>query len=245
MARPIKLTPELQESALEEFKRYLENGRVSDGILEYSQKLGEIEVTEKANVFFTSGAYLKMLTLIQNLTGEVGWHGTVKREGTTFLIEDILVYPQTVTGAAVTTDEVEYGQWLQMTLTDEQINTCRFHGHSHVNFAASPSGVDTLWYEQILQTLNQDDYYIFLIQNKKGDTFIEIYDLANNIIYENKDIYIEVLADNDLLNEWYTKQKEVIKEPIIEKSIYSKKSRAKDNAKIVKDFYSDWEVKYK
>ena len=33
MARPIKLTPELQESALEEFKRYLENGRVSDGIL--------------------------------------------------------------------------------------------------------------------------------------------------------------------------------------------------------------------
>lgn len=207
--RTIKITDELKTKLMQDFENYLQTNRFSQNKIQFTTNIENcISEENKPAVVFTLAAYTKMNELITREVGEVGWHGTVTRQDNTFLITDIVVYPQKVTGATVTTDEVEYGNWLHMDLTDEQINTLRFHGHSHVNFGVTPSGVDTTWYNQILQTLKEDDYYIFMIKNKRGDIFIEIYDLKNNVIYETKDITIEVLTNQDFLSVWYETQKD-------------------------------------
>ena len=136
--------------------------------------------------------------------GEIGWHGIVERHNNFFTIKDIIVYPQTVSGATVTTDAVEYSTWL-MGLDDETFNHCRYQGHSHVNFSVTPSGVDRQFYDDILQTLQENDYYIFMITNKRSDIYIIIYDYTNNILFETKDITIKVLIDNEDLDLWADK----------------------------------------
>lgn len=205
--RRIKITDTLKEDVLQAFQKYLNTTRLSQNKINFNLDITDVnEDLPRPQVIFTKEAYIKMNTLIEENTTEVGWHGTVIREGNTFTIMDILVYPQQVTGATVTTDEVEYGNWLHLQLLDEQINTLRFHGHSHVNFGVTPSGVDTTWYDQLLQTLSDEDYYITLIKNKKGDVFIELYDLKTNIIYETKDIDIIVQLETESLDDWYNTQ---------------------------------------
>ena len=77
--------------------------------------------------------------------------------------------------------------WL-MSQPDEVFNKLRFHGHSHVNMGVSPSGVDTKYQDDILKNLN--DFYIFGIFNKREDNYLIIYDITNNIVYEDKDIIL-------------------------------------------------------
>lgn len=211
--RHITLTEELKQKALKEFQEKLFNERFSQNKIDFSFDLKEnktLEDKDKVIINIRTDAWLKMWSLVSSESGEIGWHGTVKRiSNKLFEITDILVYPQSVTGVTVQTDDVRYGDWLHKDLTDDQINDLRFHGHSHVNMAVTPSNVDTTWYNQILQSLLKDDFYIFVILNKREDMFIEIYDLATNTIYEKKDIKINViLNDNNYLQNWVTKTKE-------------------------------------
>ena len=52
----------------------------------------------------------------------------------------------------------------------------------------SPAGVDTKYQEDILKNLN--DFYIFGIFNKREDNYLIVYDVTNNIVYEDKDIIL-------------------------------------------------------
>lgn len=210
--RHIKLTEELKQKALKEFQEKLANERFSDDKINFTFNLKdttELVDNDKVVVNIKPEAWLKMWALVSSESGEIGWHGLVTRySDKIFEITDILVYPQFVTGVTVQTDDVGYGNWLHKELSDEQINSLRFHGHSHVNMGVSPSGVDTAWYNEILQGLFNDDYYIFAILNKRDDIFIEIYDLATNTIYEKKDIIINVLiSDTESLQNWVTTEK--------------------------------------
>jgi DNA gyrase/topoisomerase IV subunit A len=220
--RYIKLTEQVKEDALKEFQKLLEDNRFSEDKITYTFNLldkKDLEEKDKIIINITATAYLKMTSLVKTEDKEIGWHGVVERvSDQLFLIKDILVYPQTTTAATVTTDDIEYGNWLHKEISDEEINHLRFHGHSHVNMATSPSGVDTTWYDQILQGLSKDDYYIFMILNKRHEYFIELYDLKTNIIYEKKDIIINILMeDNNYLDNWTKKQKEkyIKKEEVI------------------------------
>lgn len=210
--RHIQLTEELKQKALKEFQEKLFNERFSDTKINFSFDLKnetQLEDKDKVIVNVRPEAWLKMWSLVASESGEIGWHGTVERKANKiFEITNIIVYPQFVTGTTVQTDDVGYGNWLHKELDDETFNHLRFHGHSHVNMSTSPSGVDTTWYNDILQGLSNEDYYIFAILNKRDDIFIEIYDLATNTIYEKKDIIINViLADNNYLQNWVTKTK--------------------------------------
>ena len=202
--RYIQLTDELQQQAIEEFRQKLLTERFSKNKINFTFDLGAEKIDNKVIVNFTPEVWLKMWSLVHSESGEIGWHGTVTRHNEhMYTVTDILVYPQTVSGVTVQTDDVGYGNWLHMEISDEQINSLRFHGHSHVNMSTSPSGVDTTWYNEILQGLEPNDFYIFTILNKKEDQFIEIYDLATNRIYETKDIIINViLSDNNYLSSW-------------------------------------------
>lgn len=148
----------------------------------------------KPFVLFTTKAWIKMLQLIQEYNTEVAAHGIVKRDGLDFLVEDILVYPQTVRAATVDADEVEYPRWL-MSLDDDTHNSLRFQFHSHVNMGATPSGTDNTYYNDMLAQIN--DFYIFAIFNKSLKSYFLIFDKTNNIMYEDEDIGYDVMLDNE------------------------------------------------
>ena len=105
---------------------------------------------------------------------------------------------------------------------DEIYNKIRFHGHSHVNMATSPSGVDDTYQEQIIQQfmsspVDENNFYIFGIFNKKGSYWLNIYDIYNNKFYETDDIsYVFYQSDEQA---WAKEQiKENVKEEVVVKT---------------------------
>lgn len=195
-----------------EFRRQLKDTKTRSGKIELSYPLTTIKNKEKAEIIFTPTADKKLTALVQLCSKEVGWHGTVVRDAekpNRFIIEDILVFPQTVTATTVTPDETDYALWLAG-LDDETFNKLRFHGHSHVRMACSPSGVDTEYQDNILENLK--DFYIFGIFNKNSSNWMMIYDIENNILYEDKDIIYSCNESDE--ERWAEAQiKEFVKEP--------------------------------
>lgn len=153
-------------------------------------------------VHFNEIAYGKMKALVDNCSKEIAWHGTIEQASpTTFIVTDILVYPQSATAATVESHDEYYPQWLD-SLDDDTFNSIRLQGHSHVNMGITPSTVDTDFYETIIQHIT--DYYIFIIMNKHGKIWANIYDVKNNQVYEQQDVV--VTHDGEQFNKWYEEQ---------------------------------------
>ena len=207
--RYIKLTEQLEQQLLTDFMNKIKGNRFSEEKLSFTFDLKQdVKDEDKVTIIIEANAWIKMWGLVSSESGEIGWHMICERvNDKTFLIKDVLLYPQYVTGVTVTTDDVGYGNWLHKELDMDQINNLRGHGHSHVNMGTSPSGVDRNWYNEILQGLAENDYYIFMILNKKDDIFIELYDLKTNTIYDKKDLNLHILTDNIYLSTWLTEEK--------------------------------------
>ena len=124
--------------------------------INFQKNIGTVK--RKATVYFTELAYRKFQALVDGFNNEVAWHGLAYRgedeSKDEYYITDILVYPQEVTGATVTTDQKKYQDWL-MSQEDNIFNNVRMQGHSHVNMGVSPSGVDENLYESILTQLDE------------------------------------------------------------------------------------------
>lgn len=208
--KPIKIPEETQKKLIEDFTKYLTKERMSDAKINYTASITDFIAKNaiKPTVQFTPEAYLKMYTLVQNTSDEIGWHGIVTKHNNLYIITDILVYPQITTASTVTGDDDKYPEWL-VKLPDEIFNKIRFQGHSHVNMATNPSGVDSNFYDAILQSLEPGDYYIFCIMNKKNDLNIWLYDFNQNIIFEKKDITVQIrVGKTNTLDSWLKKNKE-------------------------------------
>lgn len=197
MSKMITLPQEILNQYTKEFYEILRNGKFPDGKVNFTKTLGIVD--RKATVLFTEMAWQKMQTLIREFDKEVAWHGVAERceEKDTYLISDILVYPQEVTGSTVTTDQNEYEMWL-MKQEDDVFNNIRMQGHSHVNMSTSPSSVDLNLYEGILSQLDKDMFYIFMIYNKRGEKTVKLYDLKENILFETADVTVAVKEVGDL-----------------------------------------------
>lgn len=212
MAHVIKITPEMIEEVKDSFYASLPTMRLSEGRIDFHRNLAEID--RRAKLRFTEKAYLKMTVLVSGFDSEIGWHGLAYRsesEPDTFIVEDILVYPQKVTSTTVSPDQIEYQNWL-MTQPDEIFNNIRFQGHSHVNMAVNPSGVDTAFYDEILSQLDDSMFYIFLVINKRGDKHIRIYDMANNTFYGTKDVDVEIMNEIGIDDILADAKKKVVRE---------------------------------
>lgn len=212
MSKLIRLTPENIEEIKAEFAKAL-TGAIPDGRINFQKTFGTIQ--RKAELFFTEIAWYKMQTLIRECDKEVGWHGVAKRvddpEKDAYIIEDILVYPQEVTGTTVNPDQKQYQTWL-MSHPDDVFNNIRMQGHSHVNMSVSPSGVDTTFYEQILHQLDDTMFYIFMIWNKRNERHIKIYDMAKNVLFETGDVNVTVLPDENGIEAFLSNAKKMITE---------------------------------
>lgn len=213
MSKNIKITDESLNEVRKAFEEALSTGKFSDGKITFTKTLGI--VNRKATVFFTELAWLKMQTLIREFDKEVAWHGIAKRgedaSKDEYYITDILVYPQEVTGATVSTDQEKYQMWL-MNHDDEVFNNIRMQGHSHVNMGVTPSSVDTSLYDRILEQLDDDMFYIFMIWNKRKEKTIKIYDLAKNILFDTSDVTVEVLDDGTGIEKFLKDAKDAVKD---------------------------------
>lgn len=196
MSKIIKLTAEYIEECIRDFAETLQNAKIQDGKINYSRTL--VGGGEKATLVFSPMAWYKMHLLIDKFDSEVGWHGTIERgeNPREYVVTDILVYPQEVTGATVNTDQEGYQTWLD-NLDDDTFNALHFHGHSHVNMGTSPSGVDIEHQASIIEQMRGDMFYVFVIWNKKGDKNIKIYDFKENTLFETSDVEV-VVPDNEL-----------------------------------------------
>lgn len=191
--KPIKPTQEMINEALKQLTEKLQRFNCFDGKIKFESDVWEYpESDKKVRIEFTETAMKKQNRLIDDFTTEVGWHGVVTRDPEDplhYIIEDILVFPQVVTGVTVDTDDVGYAKWLAE-LDDETFNKLRYHGHSHVNMGTSPSGTDNKYQDDILGQLTNDDYYIFLIWNKRGECTARVFDLKANTMFDENDVEI-------------------------------------------------------
>lgn len=194
MSKIIKIAPDQYDQLYQEFLASLRQTRISDGKITYTKTFAT--VNRKATVYFSEKAWLKMEALINGFEKEVGWHGIAHRDEDpakdNYYITDIIVFPQEVTGATVNPDQKAYEQWL-MGLNDEEFNNLRMHGHSHVNMGVTPSGVDTNFYDGLLDQLDDGMFYIFMVWNKKGQKTIKVYDFAKNVLFDTYDCDVKVL----------------------------------------------------
>lgn len=211
MANLIKLTPDIVEEAIAAFKAALGTMRLTEGKIVFNKSLASSQ--RKARLLFSELAWLKMTALVSEYPSEIGWHGTARRgDGDAYYVDDIIVYPQNVTGSTVTPDQVAYQDWL-MEQPDEVFNNIRFQGHSHVNMGVTPSTVDTAFYDEILSQLDDTMFYIFMVINKRGEKTVRIYDMAKNLYFGTGDVSVEIRNDGvgveDLLKDADAKVKQV------------------------------------
>ena len=204
--KPISVPDATKKALMIDFKKYLATLKTDSGKVNFTATITSKNAVEKPIVYFSTTAYAKMQTLVQCASTEIGWHGTVERNKNVFIVKDIILYPQTITATTVTTDDTLYTNWLGAQ-PDEIFNLIRFQGHSHVHMVTTPSGVDLNYYNDILETLRKDDYYIFAILNKRNEITMQIYDFTQNTLFENADITLDVIADDGtLMKQWTTAQ---------------------------------------
>ena len=217
--RPLKLTPKLIGELTDEFREQLQEYNTHTDRINYSKNLSDIfkktsdEKTEKIQVNFTADAYLKMMQLVSTCPDEIGWHGTVQRvSDTKFIVDEILVFPQIVSGTEVTPDETAFNKWMLQFFEDDEdttIQRMRFHGHSHVNMGTTPSGTDDRYQADMLGNIK--DYYIFLITNKKADHNVMVYDVQHNRYLDKTDIILGIELSNDInLADWTNEQMKLV-----------------------------------
>lgn len=217
----MRLTNKQIQEILNQMRKDLKNMKTRSENLNISYRFQPLKETQKARLVILPEAWEKLIALVDECDKEIAWHGTVTKTSHTYTITDIFVFPQTVTGSTVTSDETEYSLWLAQQ-PDQIFNSLRFHGHSHVNMGVTPSGVDTTYQEDILRNLQ--DFYIFAIFNKKGDTWCAIYDVEDNIAYDNKDI--DIITPNTGNKPW---AKDAIKNFVKTYSLTPKSVQKKDN----------------
>lgn len=153
-------------------------------------------------IHFTAEAYCKLLILTQESKEEVAANCLVFRDPENindYTVYDVLLYPQHISSATVQATD-DYGLWLQ-TLNDEDFEACKMQMHSHVNMGIHPSAVDETFYQSMIPMIN--DFYIFMIFNKKCDMYLTIYDKTRNLIFENTDVCYDVMdTDNNNIYAW-------------------------------------------
>ena len=221
-AQKVKVTMQDWDSILQKIRNdLLQNKKLN--FADYQKEAEEVDVPE-CEITINAKAYEKMWLLVDYYKTEVSWNATVKRVADNkFVVEDVFVFPQQVTGATVTTDDDEYREWLE-TLDDDTFNNLRFHVHSHVNMGVTPSGVDRSYRDDLILSMpdNQEDnnFYIFVIFNKKREWHCEVYDLAKNIYYpcEKCNLIRDV---NPEIRDFLEDSKEKVKEKVYTK-VYEK-----------------------
>lgn len=149
-----------------------------------SEKEPEISFREQPYtpiILITPIAYSKMLHYVDIASGEVGWLGIVEEDNKDFIITDVFLFEQNVSGTHTSITEEGLSKFTEQILKLENgmeiINKMKFWGHSHVNFDTFASAQDDSQME-IFSNCGHDNF-IRGIFNKKGSVHFTHYDYKN------------------------------------------------------------------
>lgn len=205
MAERLKFKSEEIESVLETvLKKLKECKNISTFSITakdlFGDKKDEFKNLVKPTILIPADIYCKMFALVEQSPVEISWHGLIHRdiENQIYEIYDILVFPQINSATSTTTDEDDFADWMSELIMDPKfpIQDLRFHGHSHVNMNVFSSGVDDAYQEDILTKVEDGDYYLFLVLNKRHEICALLYDCAQQILFTTHDLDIRVTDPN-------------------------------------------------
>ena len=127
---------------------------------------------------FSGVAYAKMMAMVASTSTEVAWQGIVeKKNDDLYHISDVVIHPQYVSAARVTDADEEYSQWItEIWRTGDLFDRLKLQGHSHVNFAVSPSAIDIQNNREALEMMDGEGLKIFVIWNKRNEFSIIVVD---------------------------------------------------------------------
>lgn len=214
MAKPWRVTEQVENEIRQAFEAAIKHADVADGKFSFTAAVGASD-KRRAELRFSPLAWTKMLSLVDQFDCEVGWDGTVQDLGNNrYLVDDIIVFPQTVTGATVDTDQAEYEKWLAK-LPQDTFERRRFNGHSHVRMGVTPSGTDESNRRENVKQLKEttpNPFWIFMIINKFNAYECRIYDYRDNVIFEKADIDVTIDSPNGNLTDFIKNAKEIVKQ---------------------------------
>ena len=197
--KPLRITDADKQMLVDKFAKQLNGTKLVGNTFSFTHTFGITSQKKEVEVCFSTLAWKKMTMLVDNFTTEVGWHGTVER------IDDENFY------ITVKIDEEEYAKWMQKTIMEqgyETYSSIKFQGHSHVNMGVTPSGTDIQHQDDIVNTMAEDSFYIFLIMNKSRSIWCSVFDGKTNAIYENTDV--KVTYETDELDDWLQEVKPMV-----------------------------------
>lgn len=207
--KKLRATPEEKAHLIEDLteqltwfnKAPLSDFKIDDLLKEYSKIPKDVI---KPDVAITAEAYLKMLELVNQSDVECSWHGLVKRYGDKYLIYEVLVFPQINSATSTTTDEKDFAEWQTKLIMDTNfpIEELRLHGHSHVNMNVFSSGIDDKYQKDLLTKVEDGDYYIFFIMNKKMELCMFLYDFEQQVMFDKNDINFRIISCNKDIRQW-------------------------------------------
>ena len=151
-------------------------------------------------VFYAPGVWERIQYLVSKCTKEVGWLGLVEKINNDYLITEIFVPEQTVTGAETDISSTAMAALaMQLLRENKDPSKLRYWGHSHVNMSVSPSTTDENQVAEYLETCN---YFIRGIYNKSNASKVDVYDRDRGVAYQcvaESNCYLtqEVIAELD------------------------------------------------
>lgn len=213
--RPINFTKEAKKLLFEAFKKQFDKE-----IESFDEKMNESKINlsfdcnmtnkEKITIMYTPQAYLRMKALVDNYDTEVGWYGLVEKiSNTLYRVYDVKVCRQYVNGGKVDTEDEDTLEFFD-SLTDDEAEHMHFQAHSHVQMSTDPSGVDLQNQADVVRNMGKGGFYIFQIWNKKDDINTYLYDLDANMLYNRKDIEIDIEDSDGLLSSFIDSTKDLV-----------------------------------
>lgn len=154
-------------------------------------------------VLIDTNAFAKMSHYVSIAGEEVGWFGTVRRNGSFFIIEDVKLFDQEV--HSTTTEISEEGLCKFVT---EQLETpegtqwyekMKYWGHSHVNMGTGASGQDEAQMRDF--KVNGHEWFLRGIHNKKGESQFSLFLFKEGIVLDDVPWRIYCTEEMDLKKE--------------------------------------------
>lgn len=158
-------------------------------------KKSETKNITKPIIQINADAYIKMYELVKQSSVEIQWHGLVLKNENIYTIYDILVFPQTNSATSTNSNQEEFAEWQTKLIMDMDfpIDQMRMHGHSHVMMNVYSSAIDDGYQSELITKVDNGDFYIFLVLNKKMEMYPLLYDFEQQILFEGDDIEIKIL----------------------------------------------------
>lgn len=158
-------------------------------------------------LILTDDTYAKIKEYVSLIDAEIGMFGYVKMDNTDFVVDDVFLVEQEVSGSSVDFADAGLEYAIERAIKDGRIEDLKFCCHSHVDMDAFWSGTD----DKMIAGMNNGmtPYLVSLVINKRYETKqrVDFYnpsgpigDYAKQITFD-LDLEVEIAPDPEVAKE--------------------------------------------